>query len=664
MGKIILLDEITASQIAAGEVIERPASVIKEMAENAVDAGATMVNAEIKSGGIKYIKISDNGCGFEEDDAVIAFDKHATSKIMNADDLFGVTTLGFRGEALASIAAVSDVTLISRSENAEHGFMVNMRGGKLISNSAYASSKGSTFIVKDLFYNTPARYKFLKKDATEAGYVADTMQKMAMAHPDVSFKLVSDGKIVFHSPGNGDMLSCIHSIYGKEVTGSLCMVNHEQDGIKITGYVGVKDAAYGNRNRQHLFVNGRYIKSKIITSALDEAYKTVTMKNKFPFAVLTINVNPQTLDVNVHPTKTEVRFAEEQNVFRAVYHAIHNALFGAEPKSESTVSVQVSGNPWKIKNNTYAETKTEVKNLLDFISAAPAPKTSDKMPGENIADAEIIKPEAQEGSDTVVEESTVSDIFTQKVSYVEEVAKNIHAEPTVTELTNIRKEVSYINEAPVIKTAESAAEVQVNDYEPIKKYNDTSIYTDSRIIGQLFDTYIVLEYDGKMVLIDQHAAHERIMYERIKEAIENSEIHSQQLLLPVTLNLSSAECLFLKQNMDFFAKLGFEIDEFGLNSFAVRSVPMILAESNIEAFVVDGINKAMQNGKGGLYDDKTIFTMACKAAVKANKRLSEDEIKVLLKTLAEVENHGTCPHGRPVAVTMTKYEIERKFHRC
>lgn len=663
MGKIILLDEITASQIAAGEVIERPASVIKEMAENAVDAGATAVNAEIRSGGIKYIKISDNGCGFDEDDAVIAFDKHATSKIMNADDLFGVKTLGFRGEALASIAAVSDVTLISRSENAEHGFMVNIRGGKLLSTSAYASSKGSTFIVKDLFFNTPARYKFLKKDATEAGYVADTMQKMAMAHPGVSFKLVSDGKIVFHSPGNGDMLSCIHSIYGKEVTGSLCVVNHEQDGIKITGYVGVKDAAYGNRNRQHIFVNGRYIKSKVITSALDEAYKTVTMKNKFPFAVLTINVNPQTLDVNVHPTKTEVRFAEEQNVFRAVYHAVHNALFGAEPKTENVVSVQTTGNPWKIKDNVRTDEKTEVKNLLDFMSAAPVPKTSAETLVEKTETVQIKETVVQDVPVAVVKENSVSIAVEQNVVVENNIAKP-DSEPIVREFTDVRSEVSYVKEEPVAKTVEPVAEIPVHNYETVKNYNDTSIYTESRIIGQLFDTYIVLEYDGKMALIDQHAAHERIMYERIKEAIENSEIHSQQLLLPITLNLSSSECVFLKQNMDFFTKLGFEIDEFGLNSFAVRSVPMILAESDIEAFVVDGINKAMQNGKGGLYDDKTIFTMACKAAVKANKRLSTDEIKALLKTLAEVENHGTCPHGRPVAVTMTKYEIERKFHRC
>lgn len=642
MGKIILLDEITASQIAAGEVIERPASVVKEMAENSVDAGATIVTAEIKAGGIKYIKITDNGCGFDEDDAVIAFDKHATSKIMNADGLFGVKTLGFRGEALASIAAVSDVTLISRGENSENGFLVNIRGGKLVTSSAYASSKGSTFIVKELFYNTPARYKFLKKDATEAGYVADTMQKMAMAHPNVSFKLISDGKVVFHSPGNGDLLSCIHSIYGKDVTGSLVVVNHEQDGMKITGYVGVRDAAYGNRNRQHIFVNGRYIKNKVITSALDEAYKTVTMKNKFPFAVLTVNVNPQTLDVNVHPTKSEVRFSDEQGVFRAVYHAIHNALFG--DNETGVQSVQKSVSPWKRPNDIpKEENKQQIQNLLDFMSKKPLDEDVSKLSEK----------------ETAVKQETVQEY--KNVSYVrEEHILEIQPEKSVQPTESILKTPEIIEVASDISN--------VNDktvqYETVKKYNDTSVYTESTVIGQLFDTYIVLEYNDKMVLIDQHAAHERIMYERIKESIEKSEINSQQLLLPIMLNLSSAECSFLTQNINFFEKLGFVIEEFGMNSFAVRSIPMILEDSNIEAFIIDGINKAMQNGKGSLYDDKTIFTMACKAAVKANKRLSDAEIRALLDTLAELENHGTCPHGRPVAVTMSKYEVERKFHRC
>jgi len=653
MGKIILLDEITASQIAAGEVIERPASVVKEMAENAVDAGATIVTAEIKAGGIKYIKITDNGCGFDEDDAVIAFDKHATSKIMNADDLFGVKTLGFRGEALASIAAVSDVTLISRSENAENGFMVNIKGGKLVSSSAYASSKGSTFIVKELFYNTPARYKFLKKDATEAGYVADIMQKLAMAHPDVSFKLISDGKIVFHSPGNGDMLSCIHSIYGKEVTGSLCEVNHEQDGARITGFVGVRDAAYGNRNRQHIFVNGRYIKSKVITSALDEAYKTVTMKNKFPFAVLTVNVNPQSLDVNVHPTKTEVRFSDEQNIFRAVYHAVHNALFGERPTSVQPAQKSVS--PWKRPDDTPKDSKQEIKNLLDFVAAAPEPATVPAAP-----EKETVKTKLDTPAEPKIAE--IKPVYGQNASYVKEepFIPAESAEPLVpAENTSKEAADAVAGEVAIPVAVDTAVK-----YETVKKYNDTSIYTQSTVIGQLFDTYIILEYNDKMVLIDQHAAHERIMYEKIKSAIESSEIHSQQLLLPVMLNLSSAECAFLKQNIEFFEKLGFEIEEFGLNSFAVRSIPMLLEGSNIEAFVVDGINKAMQNGKGGLYDDKTIFTMACKAAVKANKKMSDAEIKALLETLAELENHGTCPHGRPVAVTMSKYEVERKFHRC
>ncbi len=664
MGKIILLDELTASQIAAGEVIERPASVVKEMAENAVDAGATVVSVEIKAGGIKYIKISDNGCGFDEDDAVIAFDKHATSKIMNAEDLFGVTTLGFRGEALASIAAVSDVTLISRNETAESGFMVNVKGGKIVDFSAHASSKGSTFIVRDLFFNTPARYKFLKKDTTEAGYVADTMQKLALAHPDVSFKLTCDGKLVFHSPGNNDMLSCIHSIYGKSVTDNICFIKHEQDGIKVTGYTGVREATYGNRSRQHLFVNGRYIRSKVISSALDEAYKTVTMKGKFPFAVLTVTVNPMTLDVNVHPTKTEVRFSDEQAVFRAVYHAVYNGLFGELEIRKTDKNTQVSElqrdigimrqdavrqtSPWKRKDDNDTVSKKEIGNLIDFISKAPVPNEDIHISGSS-------------DSGFAVKESAVYDFDKPiiKTEVAEEIKIDVGSEKTTLK--------GYIQPEIEVKVAEPEVKCDLGAQDEggalNKKYNDTSIYTESRVIGQLFDTYILMEYRDKLVLLDQHAAHERIMYENIKEALENSEIQSQMLLLPITFTMSPSESRQLKENMEFFDKLGFEIEEFGINTFVVRSIPMILEGSDIEGFIVDGIAKAIQGGKAGLYDDRTIFTMACKAAVKANMRLSKEEIDALLKTLAEIENHGTCPHGRPVTVTMSKYEIERKFHR-
>ena len=645
MGKIILLDELTASQIAAGEVIERPASVVKELAENAVDAGATVVSVEIKAGGIKYIKVTDNGCGFLEDDAVIAFDKHATSKIMNADDLFGVNTLGFRGEALASIAAVSDVTLISRAEDAENGFKVNIKGGKLIDSSVYASAKGSTFIVRDLFYNTPARYKFLKKDNTEAGYVADIMQKLAMAHPGVSFKLVCDGKISFHSPGNNDMMSCIHSIYGKSVTDFLCEVKYELEGISVSGYVGVREAAYGNRNRQHFFVNGRYVKSKVITSALDEAYKTVTMKGKFPFAVLTVKVNPMTLDVNVHPTKIEVRFSDEQSVFRAVYHAVHIALFGDDADNKSR---ERAGSQWKMpaekvsftRENARASNhkKDEINTLLQFMASAPDVKKTDPIVGEvkNEQAAETEKKEIE------------SHRFLLLNSYE---SKSYDAEIPA---ENKQPAVDSINEAAAEKTAETNTVT--------KRYNDTSIYTESTVIGQLFETYILLEYRDKLVLLDQHAAHERIMYERIKANLEKNEAESLMMLLPVTLTLSPAESRFLKENIDFFVKLGFEIDEFGMNTFAVRSIPMILEGSDIENFIVDGINKAMQNGKGSLYDDRTIFTMACKAAVKGGDDLTKDEIDALFK-LMDGDLGLKCPHGRPVVVKMTKTELEKMFKR-
>ena len=611
MSKIIVLDELTACQIAAGEVIERPASVVKELSENSIDAGATLITVDIRSGGVKYIRITDNGCGFEADDAVIAFDKHATSKIKSGEDLNSVATLGFRGEALASIASVADVELLSKTQDAQTGVYVHIKGCDVLETGERGAAAGTTITVRDLFYNTPARYKFLKKDSTEASYVADVLQKLAIANPHIAFKLISNGSEIFRTPGNGDLKSVIFSIYGKETAASVLPIEYQNENYSIKGFTGIRDAVYSNRTRQIFFVNGRCIRSKTITSALDEAYKTVTMKNKFPFAVLMIEAPLNKVDVNVHPTKAEVRFADESIIYRLVYHGISNAVLYDNKTAETK----------------YTEPKTTVYEPVTFTMHEPPQVFTPKEIVFKPIPA-IIQPETP-----VVEDS----IELPPVWILDKVEEKVEVKPEIKD------------ESPVIQVEET----------PVL-YNSTSVYTDGVVVGQIFDTYIILQYGDEMVLIDQHAAHERIKYEEIKNAVNTPTGAVSPMLVPISMTLSPAEHTALNSNLGFFEAMGFEIDDFGGNTVIIRAVPTILAESNIEDVVLSGL----QNKKTAGFSDEEIYTMACKAAVKANKKLSQFEIEELLKQLAKLENSGTCPHGRPICVTITEHELERRFKRC
>lgn len=656
MGKIIVLDELTACQIAAGEVVERPASVVKEMVENAIDAGATKITVEIKNGGIKYIGIDDNGSGFAPDDAVIAFDKHATSKIRNSEDLFRIGTLGFRGEALASIAAVSEVELRTKEKGASLGVYVKFAGGELIEQSECGCKEGSSFVVRNLFYNTPARYKFLKKDATEAGYVADALQKLALSHPDVSIRFISDGKNLLFTPGNGDLMSCIHSIFGKQISAYVRLVEYTENGLSLRGFVGVREASYGNRGRQFFFVNGRFIKNKTVTSAIDEAYKTITMKGRFPFVILSLSVNPGSVDVNVHPTKIEVRFSDESAVFRAVYHGIRNALFGEEDAAEPVLevpqeTVMESGTQYiPIQNQTgtfkrsmTGETASAYVSLFETAeklaenapSLAAEPKTQE-TPAPQQPPALQQPPAPQQPS------------ASQQPSQKEEKA----AEP-------VKSMLPPVSTPKSIFVSEAAEEAQG------EVCGDNDVYLNSIVVGQLFDTYILLQYRNELVLLDQHAAHERLMYEKIKRSLEEENAESQLLLAPLPIRLSPAEFSAFRENVLFFERAGFEIEDFGNNTVMVRSIPMILEGADIAEFIISGIG-LIGNGKEkvSLFSDRAVYTMACKAAIKANRKLRPEEIDALLKELAAVKNPGTCPHGRPIIIKYTKYEIERKFHRC
>lgn len=618
VSKIIVLDELTACQIAAGEVIERPSSVVKELVENSIDAGATMITVEIRSGGIKYIRITDNGCGFEADDAVIAFDKHATSKIKSGADLDCVATLGFRGEALASIASVADVELLSKTEDADTGVYVHIKGCEVIETGEKGAAKGTTLTVRDLFYNTPARYKFLKKDSTEASYVADVMQKLAISNPNIAFKLIANGKDVFHTPGNGDLKSVIFSIYGRETAACILPVNYQVENHKITGFTGIKDAVYSNRTRQIFYVNGRCIKSKTITAALDEAYKTVTMKNKFPFSVLMIEIPLTKVDVNVHPTKAEVRFSDESSIYRLVYHGITNAIL-YDNKIEN-----------KIEKTEVFRASEPVKTITEQVKS---------FSPQNITVPKIPEP-----------------VY---VAPVQELPKEETELPPIWNIpSEVKEEKSEIPETPEVVAIEPKP-VHIPSEQPVL-YNSTSVYTDGVVVGQVFDTYIILQYGNEIVFIDQHAAHERIKYEEIKDAVNESTGAVSPMLVPISLQLSPAEYTALHSNMEFFESMGFEIDDFGGSTVLIRAVPTILADSSIEDVILSGL----QNKKTVGFSDEEIYTMACKAAVKANKKLSRMEIDELLQKLAKLENSGTCPHGRPICVSVTEHELERRFKRC
>lgn len=626
MSKIIVLDELTACQIAAGEVIERPASVVKELAENAIDAGATVITVEIRSGGVKYIRITDNGCGFEADDAVIAFDKHATSKIRSTEDLNRISTLGFRGEALASVAAVAEVELLSKTQEAQTGVYVHIKGCDVLETGERGAAKGSVLTVRDLFYNTPARYKFLKKDSTEASYVADVLQKLAISNPQISFRLISNGTEIFRTPGNGDLKSVIFSIFGKDTAASILPVKHEQDGYVLTGFAGIRDAVYSNRNRQLFYINGRCIKSKTIASALDEAYKTVTMKNKFPFAVLMLEVPLSKVDVNVHPAKAEVRFSEEGAVYKLIYNGLTNALLY---DNRVAACEKTAGAP-------FPENPVVPRPAIPVPSPASDGLQTKTLPEIWTNDLELHEEPKKKGNED------------QPKSIRESIAEE-------TETIDFTKENPTVPQSPFFPESEPETEQD----QPVL-YNSTNLYTDSVIIGQVFETYIILQYGDEVVMIDQHAAHERIKYEEIKEILKSPCESVSPMLVPVTLQLTPAEHMALKNNMNFFEAMGFEIEDFGGNTVLIRAVPSILEGCDIEDVVLAGL----QNKKSEGYTDEEIYTMACKAAVKANKKLSHFEIEELLKQLARLENSGTCPHGRPITVRITKHELERRFKRC
>ena len=696
MGNIVLLDDLTINKIAAGEVIERPASVVKELVENSIDAGATNINIEIKNGGISYIRITDNGKGIMPDDMEMAFERHATSKIRNASDLETVTSMGFRGEALASIAAISKVEMISKTEENEIGYKVNVQAGKIINKEETGCSKGTIITITDLFFNTPVRYKFLKKDFTEAGYIEDVITRIALIHPEIAIKLTSSGKTIIQTSGNGDIKSVVYGIYGKDVADNILEVNYQYEDIKVTGVIGKPVIARSNRGNQIFFVNKRYIKDKTLTSAAEQAFKGLLTIGKYGFLILNIEMSPSKVDVNVHPAKLEVRFQDENTIFKAVYHAIKETLLKGELVPEDK--------PVEIKRQETIVTpgETEIKKesikfsdlLQKMVSKKEEKEVEDPFEYKANPIAEIYsnkygvreeeesyKIQNKQITEETAEEDELSKMDTQVIN-TQEINEKIMGK--ITELDNLKIEENSKNfeemyaktfgnlpktenkEEPKDETKVKTEELEMTEKISMFDNMEDKTIPKYKFIGIAFATYIIIEIDNELYIIDQHAAHERIMYEKIKKNFySDGEKDSQLMLLPDIINLTHKEMDIAKENIPVFEKAGFMLEQFGENTIKLTGVPNICIDLDTKQLfleTLDEINTVARTAKQEI-EEKFIATLACKSAVKANMVLTKDEVDNLMKQLLVLPNPFTCPHGRPTAIHLTKNDIEKKFSR-
>lgn len=733
MGNIVLLDELTINQIAAGEVIERPASVVKELVENSIDAGATSISVEIKNGGISYIRITDNGKGIMPDDMDMAFERHATSKIRKAEDLETVTSMGFRGEALASIASISSVEVVSKAIGNDIGCRVEIKGGNMLNKEDAGCPQGTTITVTDLFYNTPVRYKFLKKDFTEAGYIEDVITRIALVHPEIALKLISSGKTIIQTPGNGDLKTVIYNIYGKDIAENVINVDYVYDDIRVTGVIGKPVISRSNRSNQLFFVNKRFIKDKALTSAAEQAYKGMITIGKYAFLVLNIEMNPKQVDVNVHPAKLEVRFDDEGKVFKAIYHTIkENLLQGdlvpdktrieinkQEEKEEKQKEVKenIAQSGWSnmnSSNNFIAQIYNQKhgidtnigENNNENVSQGNTVNETSNMDDEKSKAIEAFRNEynaqilenrpANNLMDNTAKIETVqnSNEETQKIDTPVSENINNNDETKVVDLKEVNEKLNELSNLQVDtnfqdfdemyartfgttkkeeKVEEEASGYKFNS-DDLKTVENMSIFEKNeegqapnyKFIGIAFSTFIIIELDKELYIIDQHAAHERIMYEKVKKNYySETDKDSQLMLLPDIINLSHRDMEIAKDNMDVFRKAGFVLEEFGENTIKLTGVPNVCIDLDTkELFLetLDEINTVARTAKQEI-EEKFIATVACKAAVKANMALTREEVDNLMKQLLILPNPFTCPHGRPTAIKMTRYDIERKFSR-
>ncbi len=645
MGQINVLDKFTAEKIAAGEVVQRPASVIKELVENSIDAGATTVTVEIKNGGTTYMRVTDNGIGMDKDDAQKAFLRHATSKIKTDTDLERIATLGFRGEALCSVAAVSRTEMLTKQRTASDGTHIIIEGGEELSCTNAGTPDGTTIVVKNLFFNTPARMKFMKKDSTEAAAITDVLNKQALSHPDVSIRLIRDGKEVLFTPGNNNLEDSVRSVFGKDISNATTKVLYEKNGIKVEGLTGKNNLSRPNRLMQIFFVNRRYVINKTLLVALSEAYKNELMVGRFPVAFLNITIDPSLVDANVHPEKTEVKFANENDIYEAVYWAIRNALTQSATPREAVspkngASFKLPINQTSPKQITIAEFKGE-KKPSGFKPFTPPVEVKPSVPTKNEIREEVLP----FGGKLPVRGIEGADKLTSSFKKFEIPEKESQQAP------------------PPEKIAEKTVPLQEKKPEPASEKESETSFVDARVIGQLFGTYILAEGDGEFFLMDQHAAHERIRYEEIRK--NGYKTDTQLLLMPIGVNLTPAEKDVALEKAEFLLEMGFETEDFGANSISLRTLPAdCLYEEGEDLFIeLLGILMGNESGEITAIRDKAIYTVACHSAIRANQSLTLPELEKLYCEAAKLEGITTCPHGRPITVKLTKYQIEKMFGR-
>ncbi len=641
MPEIRLLDQETIDKIAAGEVVERPSSVVKELVENAIDAKATAITVEIKEGGISFIRITDNGCGMNKEQIPLAFLRHSTSKIKTVEDLLSVSSLGFRGEALSSIAAVAQVELITKTYGDLTGTRYVIEGSKELAKEEIGAPEGTTFLVKNLFFNTPVRRKFLKSPQTEAGYIADLMERMALSHPDISFKFINNGQTKLHTSGNGNTKDLVYHVYGRDITSSLIQIDQKTELFEVKGFVGKPNVSRGNRNYENYYINGRYIKSALLSKAIEEAYKGFMMQHQYPFCVLYIQMNSELIDVNVHPTKMEIRFTQNDVIYKSLYEIIRNALTHREfiPQVPVSEEKKVADKPVEVKK---APEPFEVRRLNDVKKAVSMDSPYERKYPERV------KEETGYRANRVFEKL---------------------AKPA-SQATVAKEQVAIASsEVPSPKEKETLAKEQETVVYEQQQLDTAFLTKDARkqhkIIGQLFDTYWLVEYDEKLFIVDQHAAHEKVLYEQTMAKLKEKEFVSQAISPPIILTLNNEEVAMLEKYEKEIATFGYEIEPFGGKEYAVTAIPADFTDVDMKAMFIDMLDDFSNiNGDAApLLIMEKVASMSCKAAVKGHNRLSLQEAEHLIDTLLTLENPYQCPHGRPTIIAMTKYELEKKFKR-
>lgn len=696
MSKIALLNQETIDKIAAGEVIERPSSVVKELVENAIDAGASAITVEIKEGGISFIRITDNGCGIEHDEVPLAFLRHSTSKIKSAEDLMCVHSLGFRGEALSSIAAIARVELITKTFDALTGTRYLIEGSKEVAMEEIGAPDGTTFLVKDLFFNTPARRKFLKTPQTEGTYISDMLEKLALSHPDISFKYINNNQTRLHTSGNGNRKDLIYHIYGRDIASSLLEVNYESELFSVSGFIGKPLINRGNRNYENYFINGRYIKSSILSKAIEEAYKSFLMQHQYPFTVLYFTFPGETLDVNVHPTKMELRFDNNKEIYRQLCDALYGVLSHRElipdvpvdeKKAEDTVKhVYKESIPEPFEKRRINEIRSNAAQRVEraYKPVVPTPVTvrenTDSFGQENRSSIVGESTSAQVQGKTG--QATSSGVKIIPVGETPVMGLNQFPKSETTQAVLEQKKKTDLNggsdcQNEISTSQKNVSEGQDTNTSPVEAPEQMTLESMSpdfltrdakkmhRIIGQLFKTYWLIEYEDKLYIIDQHAAHEKVLYERTMARLHEKEYTSQAISPPIVLSLDAKEQEMLERYRKDIERLGYEIENFGGREYMISAVPDNLFSIDMKDLFIEMLDD-FSNLTGRETPDlimEKVASMSCKAAVKGNDALSLPEINALIEELLTLDNPFNCPHGRPTIIAMSKYEIEKKFKR-